>query len=123
MPTCGGVTFALFVEGVHGWPGERDPYLQLVRVRGEIDVLLCPSRRTWLTHPNGAPGCEPKIRMAAPMLRALENLWRDLGLREIGHRIVDWFEEQENVLVGDPDSAEAHTHRPAQRRNIQQSLG
>ena len=31
--------FILFVEGIHGWPGECDPCLQLARVGGQVDVL------------------------------------------------------------------------------------
>ena len=34
------------------------------------------------------------------------------------------LEEQEDVLaIGDPDSAETDAHSPAQRLNVQQSLG
>ena len=51
-------------------------------------------------------------------------LWRDVGLREIGHRIVARLEEQEDVLaIGDPVSAKTHAHPPTQRLNVQQSVG
>src|ERR1700752_2248543 len=33
------------------------------------------------------------------MLATLQGVWRDVGLREIGHRIVARFEEQENVSL------------------------
>jgi hypothetical protein len=35
-----------------------------------------------------------------------------------------WLKEQEDVLaIGDPVSAETHAHPPAQRLNVQESLG
>jgi hypothetical protein len=51
--------------------------------------------------------------MVARMLGALESVWRDIGLREISHRVVARFEEQKNILaISDPVSAEAHAHPP-----------
>ena len=62
--------------------------------------------------------------MLGGMVGAFQGVWRDVGLREVGHRIAARFEEQEDVLaIGDPGSAEAHAHAPAQRLGVQQSLG
>jgi hypothetical protein len=62
--------------------------------------------------------------MVAGMLGALESVCGDVGLWEIGHRIVARLEEQEDVLaIGDPVSAETHAHSPPQRLKVQQSLG
>ena len=45
----------------------------------------------------------------AGMLGALESIWRNLGLLEIGHRIVARLEEQQDVLaICGPVSAETH---------------
>jgi hypothetical protein len=58
------------------------------------------------------------------MLGALESVLGDVGLREIGHRIVTRLEEKEDVLaIGDLSATEAHAHPPAQWLNVQQSLG
>src|SRR5215475_10983555 len=64
-------SFVFFIEGVHGRPGKRDPSLQLGRVSGHVDVLPCPSWRTFLARSNGIPGREPKIEMPGHMLGAL----------------------------------------------------
>src|SRR5262249_25100628 len=54
-------SFVLFVEGIHGVPGERNACLQIARVRGQVDVSPCSSRRALLARLDGIPGCEPKI--------------------------------------------------------------
>jgi len=57
--------------------------------------------------------------MAGGVIIAFQNLWRDIGSWKVRHRIPARFEEQEHVLtVGDPNSAEAHAHAPAQRLNV-----
>src|SRR5262245_50751078 len=38
-------TFIFFIKRVHGAPGERDPRLQLSRIRGQLDMLPGSSRR------------------------------------------------------------------------------
>ena len=87
-------------------------------------MLPRPSRRALLARPDGVPGREPEVGVPGGMLGALQGVWRDVGLREVGHRIAAGFEEQENVLaIGDPGSAEPHAHAPAQRLGVQQSLG
>src|SRR5262249_12726272 len=53
--------FVLFVEGVHGRPGERDACLQLARVSGQLDVLPCPSLCALLARPDRVPGREPEL--------------------------------------------------------------
>src|ERR1700757_1330428 len=65
MVAVGGMTpdpFVFFVEGVHGWPGKRNPLPQLARVSGQVDVLPRPSWSTLLAHPDGVPGGEPEVR-------------------------------------------------------------
>src|SRR5262249_18234499 len=116
--------FVLFVECIHGWPRERNPCPQLACVGGQFDVLPCCSGRALLSRPDGIPGCEPKVGMMVLVLGNLESVWRDVSLREISHRIVAWFEEQQDVLaISDPVSAEAHAHPPTRWLNVQQSLG
>ena len=62
--------------------------------------------------------------MPGRMLSTLQSVRKDIGVQEIGHRIVARFEEQQDVLaIGDPVSAETHAHPPTQRLNVQQSLG
>jgi hypothetical protein len=69
---------------------------------------------------DGIPGCEPKIGMMARMFGALESIWRDVGFREIGHRMVARLEEQNDAFaIGDPSATEAHAHSPTQRLNVQ----
>src|SRR5215471_8971835 len=80
--------FVFFVEPIHGGPGERNPCLQLARVRWQIDVSPCSSWCALLARLNGVPGCEAKIRMVARTRGALKSIWRHVGLGEIGHRIV-----------------------------------
>src|SRR6266478_7288918 len=63
--------FVLFVESLHGRPGECDPSLQFARVRGQVDVSPCPSRCALLARLNGIPGREPKIGMPGRMLGVL----------------------------------------------------
>jgi hypothetical protein len=54
------------------------------------------------------------------MLGAFQDVWRNVGLREIGSWIAARFEEQEHVLaIGDPDSPEVRAHAPAQRLDVQ----
>src|SRR5271166_3911874 len=61
--------------------------------------------------------------MVARIRGALESVWRNVGLREIGHRIMARLEEQKDVLaIGDPVSPETHAHPPTQRLNVQQPL-
>jgi hypothetical protein len=91
---------------------------------GQTGVLPCRSRRGVLARPDGKPGREPEVGVLGGMVGAIQGVWRDVGLREIGYRIAARFEQQEDVLaIGDPDSAEAHPHAPAQRLDVQQSLG
>src|SRR5262249_37253197 len=116
--------FVLFVKRIHGWPGEGDPIFQLARVRGQVYVSPCSSGRAVLAGPDGIPGCQSKIGVMVRILANLKSIWRDGGLREISHRITARLEEQEDVLaVSDPVFSEAHAHPPAQRLNVQQSLG
>jgi hypothetical protein len=57
------------------------------------------------------------------VLVAFQRFWRNVGLREVSHRIAARFEEQDDVLtVGDPRSTETHAHAPPQRLGIQKSL-
>ena len=66
----------------------------------------------------------PRIGVLWGMLCAFQDIWRYVGLREVGDRIAARLEEQEDVLaIGDPDSSEAHAHAPTQTLHIQQSLG
>src|SRR5262245_37400629 len=116
--------FVLFVERIHGVPGECNACLQLARVRGQVDVSPCSSGRAVLACLDGIPGCEPKIGMVARMFGPLENVWRYVSLREVGHRIAAGLEEQEDILaIGDPGPPETHAHPPTQRLNVQQALG
>ena len=85
-------------------------------------MLPRPSRRALLARPDGVPGRETEVVVLSRMLGAF--YWRDVGLWEVGHRIMAGFEEQEDVLaIGDPGSAEAHAHAPAHPLGVQQSLG
>ena len=112
--------FVFFVEGVHGCPGERDPLLELTRVGRQVHVLPCPSRRALLACSDGVPGRDSEVGMPRGVLGALETIWRDIGLRKVGHRIAAGLEEQEYVLaIGDPGSAEAHAHAAAQRLGVE----
>src|ERR1700733_7309974 len=92
---------------------------------GQVGVLPRTSRRdVLLARPDAVPGREPEIGVLGGMLDAFQDVWRNVGLREVGYRIAARFEEQEGMLaVGDPDSPEAHAHAPAQRLDVQQSLG
>src|SRR5260370_34669859 len=80
--------FVRFVESVHGPPGERDACLQFARVGGQAGVL----RRTWrrevlLARPDAVSGREPEIGVLGGILRAFQDVWRNVGLREVGYRI------------------------------------
>src|ERR1700759_398232 len=58
------------------------------------------------------------------MVGAFQDVWRDVGLREVGYRIAARFEEQKDAFaIGDPASAEADAQAPAQWFDVQQSLG
>jgi hypothetical protein len=118
-------SFVFFVESIHGPPGERDARLQFARVGGQTDVLPRPSRRdVLLVSPDAVPGREPEVGVQGSMLGAFQDVWRNVGLREVGHRIAARFEEHEDILaVGDPDSPKAHTHASTQPLDVQQSLG
>src|SRR6266852_6397369 len=63
--------FVLFVEGLHGRPGECNPSPQVARVRRQVDVSPCPSRCALLASLNGIPGREPKLGMPGRMLGVL----------------------------------------------------
>jgi hypothetical protein len=53
------------------------------------------------------------------VLGELQDVWKDVGFREVGHRISAWFEEQQNVLaIGDPVATEANAHAPTRRLNV-----
>src|SRR5215469_3248195 len=111
--------FVLFVEGVHGRPGECNPFLQVSRVGGQVDVLPRPSRRALFAGSNGVPRRESEVGVPGGMLSALYGVWRDIALWEVGYRITARFEEQYGVLaIGDPGSAKAYAHPPAQRLGI-----
>src|SRR5262249_20323324 len=113
----------LLVEGIHGVPGEGNPFLQLARVCGQVNVSPRSSRRALLACLDGIPRCESKIRMVGRVLGTFESVWRDVGIREIGHGIAARLEEQEDVLaVCDPVSTETYAHASTQWLNVQQSL-
>ena len=91
---------------------------RLVCCHAPRGAMCCSSARTLYQD------VEPEIGVLGGMLGAFQDVWRNVGLREVGYRIAARFEEQEDVLaIGDPDSPEAHAHAPAQRLDVQQSLG
>src|SRR6202012_1856340 len=66
----------------------------------------------------------PEIEVLGGMFDAFQGVWRNVALGEVGYRIAPRFEKYEDALtIGDPDSPEAHAHAPAQRLDVQQSLG
>src|SRR5262249_24512943 len=90
--------FVLLVESSHGLPGERDTTLQFARVRGQIGMLPCPSRRdVLLACPDAIPQGEPQIRVLGGMVGAFQEVWRNVGFGEVGYRIAAWFKKQEHV--------------------------
>src|SRR5262249_32920649 len=100
-----------FIEGVHGWPGERDARFKLARVGWQLDVLPCASRRGLLTRSDGIPGRRPEIRVSRRVLDSLQGVRRDVAFREVGHRITVRLEQHEDMLaVGDPSSAKTYAH-------------
>jgi hypothetical protein len=118
-------SFVFLVKSIHGPPSERDACLQFTRVGGQASVLPRPSRcDVLLVRPDTVPGRGTEIGVLSGMFGAFQNMRRNVGLREIGHRIAARFEEQEDMLaIGDPDSSEAHAHAPAQRLDEHQLFG
>ena len=77
-------------------------------------MLPCSSGRALLAGPDSVPGCTPQVRVPGDVLGALQGVWRDVALREVGHRIAPGFEEKEDLLtISDPGSAESHAHASA----------
>src|SRR5215468_10968870 len=111
--------FLFFVEGVHGPPSKRDPLFQLACVRGQVDMLpRCP-RGTLPTRYDGIPGCRAEVGVTGTVTAAFQDFGSDFALWEVGDRVPAWFEQQQDPLaVGDPISAKAHAHAPAQRLDI-----
>ena len=118
-------SFVLFIEGVHGAPGERNASLQFACVGGQAGVLPGASLHdVLLVRADAIPGCEPEIGVLGRMLGPFQHIWRHVGLRKVGYRIAAGFEQQEDVLAfGDPTSPEAHAHAPAQSLDVQKPLG
>src|SRR5215469_16336217 len=57
------------------------------------------------------------------MFHGFQGTWRDVARGEVGDRIVAGFKEQHDTLaLGNPSSAEAYPHAPAQRLGVEQSL-
>src|SRR3954447_24713776 len=111
--------FVFFVESVHGGPRERDTPLEFVCVVWQFNVLPCASRRTLIARTYGVPGCETKVAMPRGVLDAFYSIWSDVGRRKIGHWIVARFEQQEHMFaIGNPGTAKAHAHAPAQRLGV-----
>src|SRR5262249_27849603 len=71
-------SFVLFIEGLHGSPGERDPAQQFPRMRGQLNVLPGSSRRVVLASANRIPGCETEVRMSGCVFSSFEDTRRNL---------------------------------------------
>src|SRR5215470_3049374 len=116
--------FVLFIESVHGRPGERHSCLQFACVGRQVDVLPCSARHASPAGLDLVPGREPEVGVLCGVLRALQRALSDIALRKIGHWITAGLEEHENVLaIGDPHFGEQHPHTPAEPLYVQQSLG
>src|SRR5262245_11163218 len=99
------------IKGFHGVPCERDSRLQLLCVRGELDMLPGSSRRAALAGANGVPGREPEIGMLRCVFSALQSVRRDVALWEVRHRIKARLEQQDGgITVGNAVYAETHTN-------------
>ena len=109
-------SLVFLVEGIHGPPSECNVRFQFTRVRRQISVLPSPSRGDGLgARPDAVPGRGPKVGVLSRMFRPLQDVWRNVGLGEVRHRIAARFEEQDDVLtVRDPASPEPHAHPPPQ---------
>jgi hypothetical protein len=86
-----------------------------IRARKRVGQCVLPrsSRRAVLARPDGVPGREPEVVMSGRVLGALQRVWRDVCLREVGYRIAARLEEHQDVLaIGNPGSAEAYAHAP-----------
>jgi hypothetical protein len=107
--------FVFLVESIHGPPGKSDQTLQIACMGGQVGVLpRSPRRDVSLVCPNAVPGRGPKIGVLSDMLRAFQHMWRNIGLREIGHRITARLEKQEHPFaIGDPASPKAHAYAAA----------
>jgi hypothetical protein len=117
-------SFVFFVERVHRPPGECDACFQFARMRSQPGVLPRSSLRDVFARPDAVPGRSPEIGVLGGMVGALQGVWRDVVFREVSDRITSRFEQQDDVFaIGDPASAEAHTHAPAQRLDINNRLG
>jgi hypothetical protein len=72
-----------------------------------------------LACPNRIPGSAPEVVVPGRVLGELQDVRRDVGLREVGDRIPTRFEEQQNVLaIGDPLATEANAHSATRRLNV-----
>src|SRR5262245_49309064 len=112
----------LFVEGVHGWPRERNPCVELVSVRRQRDVLPGAPGHAPFTDLDGVPGREPEVVVLRGVLSPFECAGSEVFLGEVRYRIAARFEKQEDVFtVRYPCAAEEHAHAEAQRLDVQPS--
>src|ERR1700733_11514486 len=116
-------SFVLFVEGVHGRPGECDSCQELARIVGQIGVSPRRSGCVSFTRANVIPGRRPEVAVPVGMLAEMQGAGKNVGLWEVGNRIAIRLEQHKDLLaIGDPRSAETHAHASANWFGIQEPL-
>src|SRR5262245_65202113 len=77
----------LFVEGVHGWPRERNPSAELVGVRRQRDVLPGAPGRAPFTDLDGVPRREAEVVVLRGVLSPFECAGSEGFFWGVGYRI------------------------------------
>jgi hypothetical protein len=83
--------FVFLIESIHSRPRECDS-TSFASIGRQFHVLPYAPFRSLLTHVDDVPGGAAKVGVPCCALAVLQHSWRDVSLREVGHRIPSRFE-------------------------------
>jgi hypothetical protein len=114
----------LLVEGIHRVPGERHAVAEELGEPREVRVLPRSPWSLTVAEAHGVPSPGRKVAMVRLPPTPMQDLGKDVVLREAGDRVTTRLVEQNDlVALRDPRSAKAHAHSAPEWFGEEQSLG